>query len=64
MNKLLILIQRLNFVSEYVNNDVFESAPKRAACSLTEADLYVNSPNHPCVSVIINSRQGYCAYGR
>ena len=64
MSKLLILIERSNLVVEYVGKDAFESTPARAASSLTEADLYVNSPNQPCVSVIVNSRQSYCTYGR
>lgn len=64
MLKLLFLINRANLVAEYVGQNVFESAPKRAAGSLTETDLYVNSPNQPCVSMIVNSRQSYCTYGR
>ena len=64
MEKLLILINGSNLVTEYVGKIGFESAPKRATGSLTEADLYVNSPNYPCVSVIVNSRQSYCTYGR
>lgn len=46
MAKLLILINGANLVAEYVGKNGFESAPKRAAGSLTEADLYVNSPNY------------------
>ena len=66
MNKLLILINRLNFVSEYVNNDIFENAPNRVkAGSLIAASLYANSPNSNCVSVIVNSRQStYRTNGR
>ena len=64
MSKLLILIERSNLVAEYVGKNAFESTPARATSSLTEADLYVNSPNYPCVRVIVNSRQSYCTYGR
>ena len=64
MVKLQILFERSNLVAEYVGQNIFESAPVRAASSLTIADLYVNSPNHPCVSVIVNSRQSCCNYGR
>lgn len=64
MKKLLISIIGSNFVAEYVGKNAFDSAPTRAAGSLTEADLYVNSPNQPCVSMIVNSRQSYCTYGR
>ena len=56
MSKLLILIERTNLVAEYVGKNGFKSAPKRAASSLTEADLYVNFPNQSCVSLIVNSR--------
>jgi hypothetical protein len=66
MTKLLILIERSNFVAEYVGKDIFESAPKRAmAGSLTAADIFVESPYQTCVSVIVNSRQSrHSMYGR
>ena len=66
MAKLLILIERSNFVAEYVGKDIFESAPARAmAGSLTAADIFVESPYQTCVSVIVNSRQSrHSMYGR
>lgn len=51
MVKLLLLINGSNLVAEYVGKNAFESTPARVAGSLTEADLYVNSPNQPCVSM-------------
>ena len=66
MANLLILIERSNFVAEYIGKDIFESAPQRAMSgSLTAANLYVESPYQTCVSVIVNSRQSrHSMYGR
>ena len=63
MAKLLILITGSNLVAEYVGKDVLENAPTRANGSLTQAILCADSPNQPCVSVIVNSRQSCCMYG-
>ena len=65
MTNLLILINRSNFVAEYVGKDILESAPARAKGSLTAADIFVESPYQTCVSVIVNSRQSrHSMYGR
>ena len=66
MTKLLILINRSNFVAEYVGKYILESAPARAmAGSLTAADIFVESPYQTCVSVLVNSRQSrHSMYGR
>ena len=64
MSKLLILIERSNLVAEYVSKNIFESTPTRAKGSLTVADIFVESPYQTCVSVIVNSRQSYCTYGK
>ena len=60
MLKLLILIERSNLVAEYVGKNGFESAPVRTVGSSAKAFLRVSSPNSPCVSRIVNSRQSYC----
>ena len=65
MLKLLILMNKSNLVAEYISQDVLESAPTRAKCSLSQADIFVESPYQTCVSVIVNSRQSmYCMSGR
>ena len=57
MAKLLILISRSNLVAEYIGKDVFERATQRATGSLSNADIFVESPYLSCVRVIVNSRQ-------
>ena len=56
MTNLLILIERLKFVKEYIRKDIFASAHTREKNSLITANLYVESPYHTYASVICRQR--------